>query len=92
MALKDARESDPQNIKKRVWNKSLPVVHLCAAIQCMLQQLERFGTPIDDFVYILMNRVFLDWIIPEAEKYEPLFDKSKLKITPDKLIKFRIIN
>jgi hypothetical protein len=36
----DTKFSDPENVETRIWRPSLPVIHLCSAVQVFLSQLE----------------------------------------------------
>ena len=43
LVLEDAGQSEPDNVKKRVWRPSRPVIHFCAAMAVTGQQLQKAG-------------------------------------------------
>jgi hypothetical protein len=89
MVLADTRENTPENIEVRVWGASLPVIHLAAATAVCADIYGRKGVSFH-VGHLLTVRSVIEWIVREAERYEPLLLRSKRKIDPAKLIKIRL--
>ena len=92
MVLEDAGLSDPENVESRIWRKSIPVIHLAAAIQTILQQLHKTGAPVPTHVDLLNSQSLIERMITVAEEYAPLFAKTGLDIDPQSLMQFRIVH
>ena len=81
---------DAGNLETRVWRPSLPVLHLCAAWAVCVQEYKR-ERGLDLMINIsFMDEQFLRLLLERAELYEPLLERSRLKIKPEKLTRFRI--
>jgi hypothetical protein len=81
---------DAGNVETRVWRPSLPVIHLCAAWAVCVQECKR-ERGLDLMTNIaFMDEQFLRLLLERAELYEPLLERSRLKIKPEKLTRFRI--
>lgn len=83
---------DAGNVETRVWRPSLPVLHLCAAWVVCVQECKR-----ERGLDLMINTAFMDeqflrLLLGRAELYEPLLERSRLKIKPEKLTRFRIAN
>ena len=82
--------ADAGNLESRVWRPSLPVIHLCAAwATCAQEHFKTHGErPVLDPV--MRDPEFLSRLLHRAMLYEPLLERSRLKIPPDSLIRFRL--
>jgi len=79
----------PENVETRVWRPSLPVIHLCAAWVVTLQQRLRDLGSLPDIVELYTDPAFLVAVLLKAELYVPLLEKSRLKVSPDRLVRFQ---
>ena len=82
---------DAENVPTRVWRPSLPVIHLCAAWAVTARDVWN-ATGGEDVMLdeVMRQPTFLASLIHRAELYEPLLEASRLKISPDALIRFRL--
>jgi hypothetical protein len=91
--LGNAPECSPEDVKKRIWGPSKPVLHLAAAFSferyVRAQRKEEFD--FDDFFW---SPEFVARIIVAADLYRPLLEKAikpgKLKLDPATLIRIII--
>ena len=92
----DANQTDPENVKSRVWRPSIPVVHIAAAVAVVLNDSVRAGAVETSWGDILASRSITQQIV----NYSQLFDfyienseriRSQLHISSDKLIKLRLV-
>lgn len=91
LVLKDAGQIDPENVETRVWRASLPVIHLAAATQVLLNLVEKSGVGSVSIGDLIWSRPAIEYIVREAERYEALLAKSpRLTIDPNKLVKLRL--
>jgi len=91
LVLDDTKFTDTQNIETRIWRPSLPVLHLCSAIQIFLSQLE---PKIERVVLesLLLDRNAIELVIRTAEYHETLLAQSRhLRIDPDSMIRIRLV-
>lgn len=90
LALEDGRESDATNVKKRIWKPSLPVIHLAAATAVIKDMADKAGFGPLSIGHLITNRIVIERIVQEAQRYEPMLFESKLKIRPETLEKVRL--
>src|SRR5207244_8090668 len=82
----EASYTEPENVETRIWRPSLPMIHVAAAIQVLLQPNPRIHAG-----DLILNRPLIEWVIRMAEEYERLFARSRYRgIDADKLIKIRL--
>lgn len=82
---------DAGNLKSRVWRPSRPVLHLCAAWVTLAQEhFKEHGTPLDP-MEAMLDPGFLERFLRRAELMEPLIERSRLSVSADELIKFRLL-
>jgi hypothetical protein len=87
----DAGMSSPENFETRVWRPSLPVIHLAAALQVLLQDENRAGRKLLSWGNVMQDRGIVKRVIREAEEYRGLIAKSpRLKIKPKVLVRVRL--
>jgi hypothetical protein len=90
LVLDDTGHSDPENVETRIWRPSLPVIHLCSAIQVMLQLGEPETGPLG-LEALLLSREVIECVVRAAECHEAVIARSRrLRIAPQTLIKFRL--
>jgi hypothetical protein len=82
---------EAENIPARVCRPSLPVIHLCAAWATTAQEVWNATGARLVLDQVMREPAFLAAIIRRAEIYEPLLQASSLEISPDSLIRFRVI-
>ena len=82
----EAGYTEPENVEARIWRPSLPIIHVAAAIQVLLQ-----ANPSIHTGDLVTNRPLIEWVIRTAEEYEHLFARSRYRgIDAGKLIKIRL--
>ena len=85
----DAQRAD--NFQKRVWRPSRPVLHLCAAWVTLAQEhFNLHGKPLDA-LEAMRKPEFLAQFLHRAELMEPLIESSRLSVSADDLIRFRLL-
>ena len=90
LVLEDSGYTEPENVETRIWRPSLPVIHLCSAIQIMLQLAEPQTGPIG-LEALLLSRQVIEWVVRAAEYHESLVVQSpRLRVDPDNMVKFRL--
>ena len=90
LVLDDSGYTEPENVETRIWRPSLPVIHLCSAIQIMLQLAEPQTGPIG-LEALLLSRQVIEWVVRAAEYHESLVLQSpRLRVDPDIMVKFRL--
>jgi hypothetical protein len=88
---KDARQSDPQNVKSRIWRPSEPVIHLAAAVAVLGQEIERVGAGSLDTGYLVQDRWVIEGVVRRAQEYEALLPEIRgFTIDPEKLVRLRL--
>ena len=83
----DAGYADPENVETRIWRPSVPVIHLAAAVQILLNE---STTPLEASD-LLHHRPLIEWVVQAAEEFEGLFARRHYHgIDANKLIKVRL--
>jgi hypothetical protein len=87
LVLDQSRESVPENVEKRAWRESLPVIHIAAAYQVLMRACEIEGEPFDPD---LQNLDAHRRVVRIAEIHEQLVLADKrFGIAPEKLVRLR---
>jgi hypothetical protein len=90
-AQRELGVADVANMKTRVWRPSRSVIHLCAAWVVIAQEhFNEHGTRLV-LDQVMRRPEFLALLIHRAQLYEPLVDQSRMRISADELIKFRLV-
>jgi hypothetical protein len=91
LVLDDTQLTDPDNVETRIWRPSLPVIHLCSAVQIFLSQLEpRIGPVVLEA--LLLNHNAIELVIRTAEYHESVLAQSRhLRIDLDRMIRIRLV-
>ena len=76
------------NVAKRVWRPSLPVVHLCAAWASVQQEHWTAHETPADLITSFQSPEVLAQIIHRAELYVPLLERGRLAVPPGTLVRF----
>jgi hypothetical protein len=88
--LDDAGQADPENLKKRVWGPSRPVIHLATAAAVVGQQLHKSGFPLT-LEYFLFDRFFTEKVLRLAGNLQGLMAKDpNFPVKADQLIQLRM--
>src|SRR4029077_18157865 len=91
LVLDDTQFTDSDNVETRIWRPSLPVIHLCSAVQIFLSQLEPEIGPVASEA-LLLDRNAIELVIRTAEYHETVLAQSwHLRIDPAKMIGIRLI-
>jgi hypothetical protein len=90
LVLQDAGQSDPENVKTRVWRPSLPVIHLATAVHGFLHLSDGAPGP-PGIGSLIFDRNVIEYVVRNAEACEALVGRSqRIRVKPDRLIKFRL--
>jgi hypothetical protein len=92
----DSDSHETENIEKRIWRPSLPIIHLAAALQVLMQGLNKGvqGLPAMDSLWTSRDAII--WLVKQALYYEELITSKPIKrkgnvlIKPEQLIKIRL--
>lgn len=91
--INTAPESSTEDVKKRIWGPSKPVLHLAAAFSFERYMRARRGE-VFDFNAFFWDPVFVARIIVAADLYRPLLERvirpAKFKLDPATLIRIII--
>jgi hypothetical protein len=88
--LADSGQSDPQNVESRVWRRSVPVIHLAAAVAVLGQDRERANAGPLKLGHLLADRPTIEHVVSTAQAYEALIPRiSRFTINPERLIRLR---
>jgi hypothetical protein len=84
--LADAGWSDPNNVEKRIWRPSAPVIHLAAAMAVVGQERQRGGAQ-TCFELLLLSSDFIKEIIQRALLFAELIDNlPKFPVKAERLV------
>jgi len=87
---------ETENIEKRIWRPSLPVIHIAAAMQVLLQGLDKKVSGLPSMSNIWTSREAIEWLVVKAQYFEtliatkPIKKNGKILIKPEQLIKLRL--
>ena len=87
---------ETENIEKRAWRPSLPVIHLAAAMQVLLQGLDKGISGLPSMGDLGNSREAIEWLVTKARYFEdlittkPIIINRKVIIKPEQLIKIRL--
>jgi hypothetical protein len=91
LGCEDVGQSDPQNVKSRIWRPSVPVIHLAAATAVLGQEILRWAAQPLHLGYLVQTQWMIERIVRQAEEFEALIAKSQyLHIDPENLIRVRL--
>ena len=87
LVLDQSGESDPENVEKRTWRRSLPVISLATAYQVVMRYSDAGGIPFSSDLQDLGTH---RRVVKVAEIHEQVvLSDRRFGIAPDKLIRFR---
>src|ERR1700733_11118244 len=81
-AMRQAKQSIPENFETRVWRASLPVIHLAAAVAVAISDRERMGEERTSYGNIITDVEFLFDVLRFTIEYEIIIKNSQLPIKP----------
>jgi hypothetical protein len=92
----DANQTDPENVKSRIWRPSIPAVHIAAAVAVVLNDSVRAGAVETSWGDILASRSIIQQIVHYSQLFEIYIEnseriRSQLNINSDRLIKLRLV-
>ena len=90
LVIDDTGQSDPGNVKTRIWRPSLPAIHIASAFQVFLQlaEPEEGAFPLETFFF---NRRAIECVIRIAEFYASIIAQNRwLPINRARLIRVRL--
>lgn len=87
LVQREARQSDPENVERRVWRQTLPVIHLAAAYQVLLRGADGQGQPLSqDLQDLDAHRR----VVSLAQFHEEVvLADERFNITPENLVRLR---
>lgn len=89
--LDDIGQADPNNVERRVWAPSGPVIHLAAAAAMIGQELRRKGIQ-TGLEYLLLCRELIEAIVLRAKLLEELIAKDpRFPVKAETLIRVRLV-
>jgi hypothetical protein len=89
--LDDIGHADSNNVKRRVWAPSRPVIHLAAAATMIGQELRRKGIQ-TGFEYLLLCRELIEAIVLRAKLLEEIIAKDpRFPVKAETLIRVRLV-
>ena len=89
--LPDTTESDPSNVKSRVWRASWPVIHLAAAVAVAIQQGEVDEEPIS-IVNFLADPALIHWVVDVAAGFaQAIPNLRRLHIKAEQLVNLQVV-
>jgi hypothetical protein len=89
-AMREARQSNPENFETRVWRPSLPVNHLAAAVAVTISDRERMGEKRTSYGNIISDVEFLFTVLRYTKEYETIIKNNKLPIKTEKLVSIQL--
>jgi hypothetical protein len=88
--LDDAELADPDNVEKRFWRPSLPVIHLATAAVVVCQQRMKAGQSLK-LESFLFNRELIEEVVSQADEFATLVRSDpKFPAKFEELIRFRL--
>jgi hypothetical protein len=91
LAEKFGNESDPDNVVKRSFRPSLPVIHMAAALEYLEEAHTALGNSRHSVLDLLRNRGILRYLVDCSNQFaDHLLDSAKLKLAPEDVIRFRL--
>lgn len=88
LVLKESRQSNPDNVEKRIWRGSLPVIHIAAAYQWMMRYCEDKGAA---FTMDLQNLEEHRRILALSEIHEEIvLTDRRFGVKADNLVRLRL--
>lgn len=92
LVLEDVGYSDPENVETRVWRKSLPVIHLAAAIAIAKDQIDLDSEKESSIFDLVLNPDTVEWIVSASQRYSDMLLKTgRLKIKAGRLFQLSLI-
>lgn len=92
MALDDLEQDDVENVEQRVWRESLPIIHLAAAAQ-NLMNLPGVTVPGLPMGHIIFVPEITRWVTATAMEAQELIlsNPARFRVNPDDLIRLELI-
>jgi hypothetical protein len=92
MGATDAGYTNLENFETRVWRPCLPVIHLAAAFQIVMNELKRLTERQPNFVDYLCNRRLIECTVDVANECKVLLAKSRYaSVDPEALINLEVV-
>lgn len=80
-------ETDPADVEKRVWRPGLPVIHLAAALDVTIREMEKAHGARIYFGHLMMYPHLLRHVLRTAQLYaDRLYRSPSLSVAPNTLI------
>jgi hypothetical protein len=90
-AMRQAKQSIPENFETRIWRASLPVIHLAAAVAVTISDRERMGEERSSYGNIITDVEFLFDVLRYTKEHEIIIKTSKLPIKTEKLVSIQLV-
>ena len=90
LVIPDTYQSNAENVMKRVWKPSLPVIHIAAAISVIKDAFDKSGADPLSIGHLILNRRVIESVVLEAQRYELLVSRSGIRIRSEDLERIRL--
>lgn len=91
LICEEAGYSESKNVVSRIWRRSLPVIHIAAAVTIIGSECVRSGGRPMTIADLVIDPVIIRLVVEQAELYVPLLAKSRrAHVDVDSLIRVRL--
>jgi hypothetical protein len=90
-AMRQAKQSIPENFETRIWRATLPVIHLAAAVAVTISDRERMGEERTSYGDMITNVEFLFDVLKYTKEHEIIIKTNKLPIRTEKLVSIQLV-
>jgi hypothetical protein len=90
-AMRQAKQSIPENFETRIWRATLPVIHLAAAVAVTISDRERMGGERTSYGDMITNVEFLFDVLKYTKEHEIIIKTNKLPIRTEKLVSIQLV-
>jgi hypothetical protein len=90
-AMRQAKQSIPENFETRIWRATLPVIHLAAAVAVTISDRERMGEERTSYGNMIADVEFLFDVLKYSKEHEIIIKNSKLPFDTGKLVSIELV-
>jgi hypothetical protein len=90
-AMRQAKQSIPENFETRIWRASLPVIHLAAAVAVAVNDRESLGAKRTSYGNLIADVEFVAKVLKYTKENEIIIKTNKLPIKSEKLVSIRLV-
>jgi hypothetical protein len=85
-AMRQAKQSIPENFETRIWRPSRPVIHLATAVAVAINDRERTGEKKTGYGNLIADDDFVAKVLMYTKEHEIIIKNNKLPIRAEKLV------